>query len=128
MQATKEKPLVVIIDAQDECFDMPLTQFPNLGIKTFHANCLDFSQAAFNGSIEEILSRRPEEKRYAIFHFSLGGRNADYTAEQNAEADKMDRHIQSCLKAYGFEVTGIDAVDNACSLKMVNRINEILAS
>ena len=125
---TKDKPLVVIIDAQDECFDKPLSQFPDLEIETFHANCLDFSQAAFNGNLEEILSRRTAEKRYAIFHLTVGGRNADYTVEQNAQAEAMDSHIASCLESYGFEVTGIDAVDNACSLKMVNRISEILTS
>jgi hypothetical protein len=128
MQATKLNPLVVIIDAQDECFHGPLSQFPNLGIETFHANCLNFSQDALNGRIEEILGRRQVEKRYAIFHKTLGGREVDYTPEQNAIADKMDNQIFNTLIGYGFVVTAIDAVDNACSLKMVNRINEILAS
>jgi hypothetical protein len=128
MQTTKEKPLVVIIDAKDECFDKPLSQFPDLGIETFHANCLDFSQAAFNDSLEEILSRRPEQERFAIFHLSLGGRKSDYTPEQNSEADKMDANIAKTLESYGFNVTVIDALDNACSLKMANRVKEILAS
>jgi serine protease inhibitor ecotin len=40
----------------------------------------------------------------------------------------MDAHIAKTLEGYGYQVTIIDALDNACSLKMANRIKEILAS
>ena len=128
MQATKDKPFILLIDAKDECFSEPLSQFPNLELKTMHVNCLDYNEEAFTGELNAVEELCGDGDKFAIFHLTLGGRQADYTPEQNAEADLMDAHIAKTLESYGYQVTIIDAVDNACSLKMVNRISEILAS
>jgi hypothetical protein len=124
---TLNRPLVVIVDAQDECFKEPLARFPNLGIETMHANCLNFSQSGLNSGIEEILARRKEDKKYAIFHLSVGGKRENFSTDELAVADAMDKQIELTFQNYGFEVTPIDAVDGQCSLLMANRINEIIA-
>jgi hypothetical protein len=121
--------LFVLGDENWECLDLPLSQFPNLQIETVHPSCIEPDTVTkLKQSLDEILLRRSEEKRYAIFHFSLGGDREKYTEAELKVADAMDVEVANTFRSYGFEVMGIEAKSGECSLKFVQEITKILTS
>jgi hypothetical protein len=121
--------LLVLGDAGVECLDKPLGDYPELQIETVHPDCRNPNTIAQLGiQLNEILTRRTEELRYAIFHKSVGGNRKAYSEAELVGLDAMDDQIMTAFSSRGFNVIAIDAEDGACSVKFSEHISQILAN
>jgi hypothetical protein len=117
------KTLFVLGDADDKCLVGPLTLHPELRIETVRPDCKNpHTITELETNLDEILSRRKESHRVAVFHKSVGGNRKDYTPTQLVGLDAMDDKICGTFRTRGFEVTIIDSDEESCSLKF----NEII--
>jgi hypothetical protein len=121
--------LLVLGDAGVECLDKPLANFPELQIETVHPDCRKSDTLdQLRIQLDEILTRRTEELRYAIFHKSVGGNRKGYSSGELVELDKMDIEIFKTFESCGFIVIAIDAEDGSCSTQFSQCISQILSS